>query len=338
MKGPAAARPRAPGFTLLEVLAVVLLTSIVLGVALDHYIDLSRAIERALETTRSLRRSAAVLDRVARDLEGVVLFVKPPEVDPLHHPWLFYGDSLRDTEGADHLKFVTRGRRPRSPETHESDLEVVAYTLRHSETQEDQFELMRWTSPRLGDDLDTELPSDEADGAMLLTDGIADFGVTFIDESGGRSSHWDSSQLAQSGALPAAAEIRVALFDASLPEGAEPRAYSRTVMLLVRPLDFEELLDPLSLVSGGPGEVGEAAEQLGEEVGDPAELASCMTTPCSTMTACQALSCASKLGKYTESIDELLKLALRENPTFCQWRINTPPRLRYLIVNPACRV
>ena len=36
MKRTAAARARAPGFTLLEVLAVVLLTSIVIGVALDH--------------------------------------------------------------------------------------------------------------------------------------------------------------------------------------------------------------------------------------------------------------------------------------------------------------
>lgn len=337
MKRTAAARARAPGFTLLEVLAVVVLTSIVIGVALDHYVNLSRAVERALATTRSLRRATAVLDRVARDLEGALLFVKPPEVDPLAHPWLFYGDSLRDTEGADHLKFVTRRRRPRSPETHESDLEVVAYTLRHSQAQEDQFELMRWASPRLGDDLDRELPAEEADGAMLLTDGIADFGVTFIDESGGRSTRWDSSQLERSGELPAAAEIQVALFDASLPEGVEPPSYSRMVVLAVRPLDFEELLDPLSLVSGGPGEVGEEGQQPGEEIGDAAELARCMNTPCSTMTACQAASCTAKLGTISESIDELLRLALREKPTFCQWRTNIPVRLRYLIDNEACR-
>ena len=338
MKRTAAARARAPGFTLLEVLAVVLLTSIVIGVALDHYVDLSRAIQRALETTRSLRRATAVLDRVARDLEGALLVVKPPEVDPLAHPWLFYGESLRDTEGADHLKFVTRGRRPRSPETPESDLEGVVYTLRHSQTDEERFELMRWASPRLGDDLDRDLPADEADGAMLLTDGIADFGVTFIDVSGERTTHWDSSQLEQSGDLPAAAEIQVALFDASLPEGAEPPSYSRTVILAVRPLDFEELLDPLSLVSGGPGEVGEVGQQPGEEIGDPEELARCMTTPCATMTACQAISCSAKLGQISESIDELLMLALRENPTFCQWRINHSVRLRYLIDNAACRI
>ena len=54
-------------FTLLEVMAVLLLTSIVIGVALNHYIDLNRASERALGMTRSLRRSVALLDRVARE-------------------------------------------------------------------------------------------------------------------------------------------------------------------------------------------------------------------------------------------------------------------------------
>ena len=38
---------RQGGFTLLEVLAVVLLTSIVIGVALNHYVNLSRASQRA---------------------------------------------------------------------------------------------------------------------------------------------------------------------------------------------------------------------------------------------------------------------------------------------------
>ncbi|NRA98165.1 MAG: prepilin-type N-terminal cleavage/methylation domain-containing protein, partial [Planctomycetes bacterium] len=142
---------RTYGFTLLEVLAVLLLTSLVIGVALNHYIDLNRASERALNSTRNIRKAAALLDRVSRDLEGTVLIQKPPEVDPLAHPWIFYGESLRETEGADHLKFMTRGRRPRDQAAKESDQEVVVYVLRHSEEDEDRFQLMRWTSPRLGD-------------------------------------------------------------------------------------------------------------------------------------------------------------------------------------------
>jgi len=332
-------RTRAFGFTLLEVLAVLLLTSIVIGVALDHYVDLNRASQRALNSTRSMRRAVALLDRVSRDLEGAVLVKKPPEVDPLAHPWLFYGESLRDTEGADHLKFMTRGRRPYDPDAKESDQEVIVYALRHSETDEEQFQLMRWTSPHLSEDLNRELPADEIDGAMLLTGGIAEFGVTFINETGQRTDQWDSSQVAQSGTLPSAAEIRVALFDPSLAEDEEPPSHSRTVILPVRPLDFEELLDPQSLVSGGTGELGAKLLEVGEEAGkDLAEpLAQCMTTPCSTMTACQAIGCRGKLGTISESMDDLLRVTIKEQPTFCQWRINHSERLRFLIDNPACR-
>ena len=52
---------RRAGFTLIEVLAVVLLTGIVIGIALDFYLDLSRASNRAAEQTARYapRRRAA---------------------------------------------------------------------------------------------------------------------------------------------------------------------------------------------------------------------------------------------------------------------------------------
>ena len=60
------------GFSLLEVLAVVLLTSVVIGGALNHYVDLSRASQRAMEHTRGIRRATAVLDRIARRADAVI--------------------------------------------------------------------------------------------------------------------------------------------------------------------------------------------------------------------------------------------------------------------------
>ena len=60
------------GFSLLEVLAVVLLTSIVIGAVLNHYVNINRASERATVQTERVRRSAAILDRVARGEEIVV--------------------------------------------------------------------------------------------------------------------------------------------------------------------------------------------------------------------------------------------------------------------------
>ena len=332
-------RRRPPGFTLLEVLAVVLLTSIVVGAVLNHYVNLNRATERATRQTGVVRRSVALLDRVARDLENAVLVKKPEELDPLFHPWRFYGASERDTSGADQLKFITRARRPRD-DGQESDLEVVVYTLRNGEDGE-TFDLMRWASPRLDAALDLELPSDEADGAMLLADQLADFGVIFYDALGQPFEDWDSTQLEQSSTLPTAVEIRVAFADtdaiASERElDVQPAwDYSRKVVLPVRELDFQELLDPSSLVSGGTGheaEIEEAAE------GEDGNLATkdCLSGPCGRMSACQAINCSAELGQHGESVDEALEQTMRTNMGFCQWR-GAYSTLQHLIDNPECR-
>ena len=99
------------GFTLIEVLAAVLLTSIVIGVAVALYINLSNATNTAAERTREIRHAVAILDRIARDLEGAYLLEKAPEVDPLEHPWVFVAEGRHSAEGADLLKFVTRNHR-----------------------------------------------------------------------------------------------------------------------------------------------------------------------------------------------------------------------------------
>jgi prepilin-type N-terminal cleavage/methylation domain-containing protein len=333
-------RTRRAGFSLIEVLAVVLLTSIVIGVALNHYVNLSRAAQRATEHTRDIRRATAVLDRIARDFESTVLVVKEPEMDPLDHPWIFLGESRRSDVGADHLKFVTRGHQPRRTAAHESDLEVVAYSLRRAE--EGDFELMRWSSPRLPESLDREIPNDESQGAVLLAGDVASFGVQFIDELGEQTSSWDSSQLSESSELPLAVEIEVALLDPEGDPDAEPQPYSRRVILPVRPLEMQELLDPNSLVSGGEGseadeeaEEGEEGEE-GEQISKDGSHKRCAAGPCGDMTMCQAVSCQAKIGLYGRSMDMMLEDAMERTQWFCVWQENHP-QLHYLIDNPACR-
>jgi hypothetical protein len=322
------ARPPAAGFTLIEVLAVVLLTSVVIGVALDHYVDLTRASQRAGEHTTDVRRATALLDRVARDLEGATLVTRDPEIDPLAHPWIFMGEARYSGAGADRLKFVTRGHRPRSSDAHESDLELVAYSLRP--LGDGEYELLRWSSPRLPESLDKRIPSDEDEGARLLAEGLADFGVRFIDEFGERHDTWDSSDLVQSNLLPTAAQVEVAWFDPEAPLELEPERYRRTVVLPIRPLDLAELTDPLSVVNGGTEE---------EEEGDVSEeTAECRQTPCGSMTACQAIGCAQKVGRFEHSLDQLIRDTMQTDPPFCQWRYGVGPQLRArLIDDPACR-
>ena len=113
---------RRAGFTLIEVMAVVFLTAIVFGVALDFYVDLSNQSHHASEVTREIRRATSLLDRLAQDFERALLAKTPDAVDPLAHPWLFLGESRGLGPGADRVKFVAR----RPPDAR--SVETVAIT------------------------------------------------------------------------------------------------------------------------------------------------------------------------------------------------------------------
>jgi type II secretory pathway component PulJ len=234
---------------LIELLAVVGFTAVLLLFAVNFYIEISRASEAATNRTRDSRRAIGLLDRIARDLEAVVLLRKPDEVDPLYHPWVFLAEDHGGDEGAERLRFSTRSRVLRSTAHHESDLEVVSYALR--EAEEGGFELLRWSSPRLPEELDRTFPESEADGAVLFAEGLASFGVLFMDEENQWTSEWDSSTLVDSSELPLAAEISVAILPEGDPlEGEEPEVYQRRVLIPVRPLDLQALTGPEETESG----------------------------------------------------------------------------------------
>jgi prepilin-type N-terminal cleavage/methylation domain-containing protein len=227
--------PRKPaGFTLIEILAVIFLTALVLTVAVDFYIDLSEASNVAAERTRVARRATSQLDRVARDLEGATLVVKPAEMDPLEHPWLFLAEEENEL-GAERIKFVTRSHLPRSAEGHEADLAVVTYELRDGLDQD--FALYRGSSTRLPPALDRSFPEEE--DALLLAEGLAGFGVQLLTEDGGFKNTWDSSTLDDSSQLPLGALIQVTMLDEA---GEALGPFSRSVRIPVRPIDLEALL------------------------------------------------------------------------------------------------
>jgi type II secretory pathway component PulJ len=234
-----AARQRG-AFTLIEVLAVVFLTAVVVSLALNFYVELSRSTTRAAALTRDIRRATSILDRVARDLEGTVLLLKQPEQDPLTHPWLFVGESRASELGADHVKFDTFSHQVRGSDRHETDLAVVAY-LTHDDLDHG-LELLRWSSSQLPEGLDREFPLPEDEDVMLLAEGLAGFGVRFLGQDGEWKDSWDSSTLVESGQLPLAVEIKVALDNEEGLLGSESIAsFSRTVLLPVRPIDPAQL-------------------------------------------------------------------------------------------------
>lgn len=253
------------GFTLIEVLAVVLVTSLVLTAAISFYLNLSRQAVHATESTREVRRASALIDRIASDLEHTLLVKKPKDVDPLSRPWLFVAEGHLSQAGAplgsDQLKFIRRDS-PRTLEGPGSDVAMVAYTV-HSSPDGSNLALRRWSRSELPDSLDREFPRADDPASLLIADNLSFFALRFLDETGQWTDHWDSTQLTDSSELPRAVEIEVAFYDrASREHSASPDAssvhYTRLVELPMRPLDLEALLKP----PGDPEDLGKRSGPL----------------------------------------------------------------------------
>lgn len=245
---------RRAGFTLIEVMAVVFLTAIVFGVALNFYVDLSNQSRHASDVTREIRRATSLLDRVAQDFERALLAKKPDELDPLANPWLFLGESRGLGEGADRVKFVTRRPPDARSAAAVSDITMVSYAL-YPDDRNGDYQLIRWSQPHLPDGLDRDFPLPDDPDSQLMADGVLEFGVRFLGEDGEWVGEWDSSQMLDSSELPSAVEIEVALAptDPDVPDDAVPR-YRRRVLLPVRPLDLTTLLDPVAYAALGGGD------------------------------------------------------------------------------------
>jgi len=236
------------GFTLIEMMAVIALIGFVFFVALNFYTDLSNASNRASNHTRGIRRASAVLDRVARDIEGAILLVKPAEMDPFEFPWIFLGETRLGGDASERLKFITSNHNPARTEVVDSNLATVTYVV--ESTPDDSVALYRWASPHLPDSLDKTFPREGDDGVYLLAEDLYSFGFTFLDENGEVHREWDSSTVITSGSLPMAVEIQLSLMSDRTSDDEEPPIYRRRVMIPIRPLDLAALADPNDPIFG----------------------------------------------------------------------------------------
>jgi type II secretion system protein J len=324
------------GFTLIEVLAVLFLTALVLGVALNFYIDLSNQSHHASEATREVRRAASLLDRVARDLERAFLVKKPAEADPLTHPWVFVAESQHAERGADRVKFVARRAADRRTREGTSDIAVISYGLRPRALEGD-FEILRWSRPDLPEALDRDFPAADDPEALVLADGVSRFELRFLDPEGEWVEEWDSSQLLDSSELPMAVEITVALSSTNRETGAleTSPAYVRRVMLPVRPLDMETLLDPAAYAEAA----GESAaeEECTLTVADCVDLAGMGAGGAAGGDAAGAVQSLSALKNLSEEDRETIRLLNRGNLGDLCWDNFRDAYGDHPAVRPHCR-
>jgi hypothetical protein len=247
---------------LIEVLAAVFLMT----VAIAFFVELTDSTDAATLKAREGRLALAIGDRIARDLEGAYMLTKPPELDPLQHPWFFVAQNEYDDPGADRLRFVTRNHRPRNPLDHGSDVAVVSYLLQPSEDGPG-FELLRAVEPGTPQELGEFLPADD-ERYMLVAENIEHFALRLLGDDLEWFDVWDSSQLEQSSKLPRAADIEIAFLpEQSLAEDfddfgrlaaqfEERLPYTRRVVLPVRPVDLQAMLTAAAEAAAGqqPGQ------------------------------------------------------------------------------------
>lgn len=270
-------RPRgSAGFTLIEVLGAIFLTSLVLAVAVGMYLNLSNSSTTAVAMMREGLHATAVLDRIARDLSGASLLTRAKsDIDPLRHPWYFTAESHNAFGGADALKFVSRSQRPKVSAYHASDLAQVAYFTTLEE--DGSTTLHRWTAPSLPPDYEPGFPGPDDPGSFVLAEGLRGVVFRFRGEDGEWLDEWDSKQLIQSDKLPTAVEVSVfgwgngAVED--LPEEEWP-AYVRQVVLRQRPIDLAKMIQErvqaveAALAAGGASDGTDDEVELDED-GNP---------------------------------------------------------------------
>jgi type II secretory pathway component PulJ len=230
----------------MEVLAAVFLTTVVITAAVTFYINLSSSATRATQTMRRELHASAVLDRLSRDLESASLLTKPNDVDPLAHPWYFVAEGQHAFSGADRVKFLSRGQKPRASASHGSDLAQIVYFTERAE--DESLTLYRWLAYGLPTQYPVEYPSAEDERSFVLADGLETFSMRFLGEGGEWAEEWDSTQLVDSSQLPIAVELSLTFRDdavASDRDGLDevPVPYAQTVVLSSRPLDLVGLIE-----------------------------------------------------------------------------------------------
>ena len=267
---------RQQGFTLIEVLAAFFMTTVILVFVAGIFRENGRQRSAASELLRVETTATAALELLAQDLEGALFVARPPTRDPRDHPWVFIADRNTDL-GATQLRFTTQNV-PRSNLGENASTWVeVAYFLVEDEFENDQetdgpsFTLWRWRSNRPPSVSNQRFPDADDLGSARIAEGIANFGVTFLDADGGSVDEWDSTLSVGASPMPIAAEIRLVLYrDARSGESDQStlqipgKTYERHVSLpMHRPIDLAALLEAAA------GESGDAS--------------------CSTVDACVAL-------------------------------------------------
>lgn len=254
---------RSAGFTLVEVIGAFFIMTIILVFVTGIFVENGRQRNAASELMRVETTAAATLDLIAQDLEATVFLSRPENRTPREHPWIFLADRTGPL-GSTFLRFPTQNVARGNLGEHASTWVEVVYFLSEEEgddeREEASYTLWRWRSTRPPSDPTAQDPDPDDPRSARVVEGVADFGVVFLDAEGGEVDEWDSTFTASDAPLPIAAEIRLSLYRDARAGEVEGLAlqvpnepHVRHVSLpMHRPIDVGALIELARSGSEGP--------------------------------------------------------------------------------------
>jgi hypothetical protein len=247
---------RRAGFTLIEVVGAFFMMVVILVFITGIFFENGRQREAATELMRERLSAAGTLDLIASDLEGAVFLTRSENENVESHPWRVLAEGTGDY-GASAIRFVTQNAPQSNSAEHASNWVEVAYFL--EENADGENVLWRWRSARPPSKPALGFPGSNEPGSVRIAVGVSEFGVRFLDSEGNWVDDWDSTYLPRQEALPAAAEISIALFrKARRAEALDGEAeipgpvHVQRVSMVMRPIDVAKLVQ-LALGADGEG-------------------------------------------------------------------------------------
>ncbi len=212
MRGAPAGRG---GFTLIEVMIAIVITSVVLGMVYSSFQAVMDTRERVSESTNSNMTARLVLSRLAREIESAYI-VQRPENAPPESRYTFFDGSESAVEGhlAAKLSFTTFAHTKRALDADESDQSVIAYECEMLPTDDgegQQLALIRREWRRVAPPGETQFYDPVP---VSLAEGIEGFKLRFLEPEGGDWTElWNSEDTRTLDALPGAVEITLSFDD-----------------------------------------------------------------------------------------------------------------------------
>ena len=219
------------GFTLLEILVAIALTSVIMLFAVQIFRQITQTQDRARPDRSRDLPALVFLDRIERELTGATLRIKPDEIDRLSFPWLFAAeDRVFGSNDSDALRFVTQTP-ARAPGQHDGGLRVVHYALAEAPEDDTRLDLYRFEE-RLPPNLRKEIRIE--DGSPVLED-VHVFRLRFSDGVDWSDS-WDSTAISQLDRLPGSVEVAIQLYEEDeLGEWLPGPEHTRVIELPLQP-------------------------------------------------------------------------------------------------------